>query len=728
MMSYSCRVVFALVSLYCCLATSIVAVAEEKSAANEEQIAFFEKKIRPVLVQHCYQCHSAKAKKVQGGLLLDTRTGIRKGGDTAPSVVPGNVKDSLLIDALKYDGIEMPPNQKLPDSVIADFEQWIKLGAHDPRDGEVKAESPKTVDFAKGKSFWAFQPPHKHAAPAVRNEKWEQRPIDAFVLEKLEAAGLTPSASADRRTLIRRVSLDLTGLPPTPEEVEKFVTDNSPTAYADLVERLLASRHYGERVARMWLDVARYAEDQAHVVGNDLSLCFPNAYLYRDWVIQALNDDTPYDQFIRQQLAADLISSADTSSHAALGFIGVGPKYYARNSKAVMADEWEDRVDVVCRGLLGLTVVCARCHDHKYDPISTEDYYALAGVFASTEMFNRPLDDKAETVKNGQAKDPRLAVHIIRDNEEPTNLNVFIRGDVDTKGDLVPRRFVQVLCSEDPKPFATGSGRLELAAAIANRDNPLTARVIVNRIWALNFGKPLVGTPSNFGALGEKPTHPELLDDLAVRFMDNGWSLKWLEREIVLSATYQQSSRATDKQASADPENKLLGRMNRKRLDVEQWRDSLLAATGRLDESIGGKSIDPQNAEERRRTVYSNISRLDLNRMLAMFDFPDPNAHSARRSQTTTPLQKLFVLNSQFVVKQAQHLAARLQAETEGIPNTDARIRIDRAYRLVFGRPATDTEIALGLSFVSQPGSDANSPWREYTQALLASNELLFVD
>lgn len=709
--------------------SSVLVAAEPQSPPSEEQLAFFEKKIRPVLVQHCYKCHSSQAKKVQGGLLLDTRAGIRKGGDTAPSVVPGNMKESLLLDALRYDGIEMPPDQKLPDSVIADFEQWIKLGAADPRDGETKVTAPKSIDIARGKTFWAFQPPKKHEAPALRKQDWVQKPLDAFILARLEVAGLEPSVAADRRTLIRRVTLDLTGLPPTPEEVEAFVIDSSPDAYEKVVERLLASRQYGERWARMWLDVARYAEDQAHVVGNDLSLCYPNAYLYRDWVIQALNEDLPYDDFVKRQLAADLISPADTKGHAALGFIGVGPKYYARKSKAVMADEWEDRVDVVARGLLGLTVVCARCHDHKFDPISTEDYYALAGVFASTEMFNRTLEENGEKADSGHAKDPRAALHIIRDNPQPTNLNVYIRGDVDSLGEVVPRRFVEVLCSETPKPFEKGSGRWELAESIASRGNPLTARVIVNRVWALNFGKPLVGTPSNFGALGEKPTHPELLDDLAVRFMDNGWSLKWLQREMVLSATYRQSSRVTEKQRSVDPENRLLSRMNRRRLEVEAWRDTLLAVAGRLDTStIGGKSLDPQNAEERRRTVYSNISRLDLNRMLAMFDFPDPNAHSASRSQTTTPLQKLFVLNSPFAVKQAEFFAERLQKETESIPNSDARIRIDRAYRLLFSRPATDDEIRLGVSFVNQPDTDAKARWNEYAQVLLASNELLFVD
>ena len=361
------------------------------------------------------------------------------------------------------------------------------------------------------------------------------------MLAKLDEAGLAPSAAADRRTFIRRATFDLIGLPPTPAEVEEFVTDSSPDAHEQLVDRLLASPHYGERWARMWLDLMRFAEDQAHIVGNDRSLCFPNAYLYRDLVIAAFNSDVPFDQFVKLQLAADAITPDDASQQAALGFIGLGPKYYRRNSPEVMAEEWEDRVDVVSRGLLGLTVACARCHDHKFDPIATEDYYALAGVFASTEMFNQPLRGAETDGKSGQAKKVESALHVVRD-AKPTDLNVHLRGDVTRKGALVNRRFLSVLSKAEPRRFETGSGRRELAEAIVDRDNPLTARVFVNRVWSLLTGHPLVGTPSNFGLLGQRPTHPELLDDLAVRFMDSGWSIKSLHREIVLSSTYRQSS------------------------------------------------------------------------------------------------------------------------------------------------------------------------------------------
>jgi hypothetical protein len=688
---------------------------------SRRQVEFFEQKIRPVLVQHCYKCHSAQAKKIRGGLLLDTRDGLREGGDSGPAVVPGDPAASLLLKAIRYEDQEMPPSGKLPDRVIADFEKWIRQGAVDPREGKAAPPPTKSIDIEAGKRFWSFQLPQAHAAPRVSNPTWARKKIDRFLLARLEQAGLKPNPPANRRTWIRRVSFDLIGLPPTPEEVERFVNDASPDAHEKVVERLLASPHYGERWARMWLDLARFAEDQAHIVGNNRSLFYPNAYLYRDWVIRAWNEDIPYDRFLKLQLAADLFEPNDRTNHAALGFLGLGPKYYGRNSTAVMADEWEDRVDTVARGLLGLTVACARCHNHKFDPIPTEDYYALAGVFASTRMFNRPLNDNVSK-KNGEASQPTEAVHIVCEGT-PTDLNVFIRGDVTNKGPAVARHFLQVLSSGKPRPFQQGSGRRELAEAIADRHNPLTARVIVNRIWALNFGRPLVATPSNFGALGERPTHPELLDDLAVRFMEAGWSLKWLQREIVLSAAYRQSSAADARQRAADPENRLLGRMNRRRLNVEAWRDALLAAAGRLDHAIGGRSIDPQESKQHRRTVYSAVSRLELSRMLALFDFPDPNVHADHRVETTTPLQKLFILNSPFMVSQAAGLAERVKAENL---STDER-RIQRAYRLLYGRPPTDREMRLGLAYL-RAGDDRQARWQQYAHVLLAANEMLFID
>ena len=714
---------FAAVIVFCSAMSSVFA---------DEGTEFFEKKIRPVLVERCYKCHSDQPGGVKGGLRLDSRELARKGGDSGAAVVPGNLDASLLWSAIRYEGLEMPPDGKLTDDTIADFETWIKMGAPDPREGGPTVATPAPTDWNAARQFWSFQPPSRHPLPAVSmsavsmstvpNDSWIRQPIDAFILAKLVGAGLEPNGAADRRTLIRRVSFDLTGLPPAAEDVAGFVHDEHPLAYERLVDRLLSSPQYGERWARLWLDIARYAEDQAHIVGNDRSLCYPNAYLYRDWVVAAFNQDMAYDEFVKRQLAADLVSPDDKASHAALGFLGLGPKYYRRNAPEVMADEWEDRVDIVSRGLLGLTVACARCHDHKFDPIPTHDYYALAGVFASTEMFNRPLDDKAELGKNGQAKEVQHAMHIVRDIDVQ-NLPVHIRGDVKNKGPVVNRRFLQVLSTADAAPFQRGSGRLDLADAIIDRGNPLTARVIVNRIWAQFFGRPLVATPSNFGSLGEKPSHPELLDDLAVRFMDGGWSLKELQRELVLSATYRQSTDSDPRRQGVDPANVLLWRMNRRRLSIEAWRDAVLSIAGQLDLRMGGPSIDPENPAQGRRTVYSEVSRLKLSPLLALFDFPDPNAHSERRSETTTPLQKLFVLNSQFMVRQAESLATRIASIS-----SDDTARITAGYSAVFSRAPTADELRMAHEFLTSCGEGDSTRWVQFAQVLLASNELFMID
>ncbi len=480
----------------------------------------------------------------------------------------------------------------------------------------------------------------------------------------------------------------------------------------------MATPQHAERWSRVWLDVARYAEDQAHIVGNNDSLTYPNAYLYRDWVIDSLARDMPYDDFVRMQLAGDLLFPDSPDTHVALGFIGLGPKYYRRNDPAVMADEWEDRIDTVSRGLLGLTVACARCHDHKYDPIPTSDYYALAGVFASTEMFNRPIDDTVEK-KGDQSKRPADAVHIVREGT-PRDLSVMIRGDAKRLGDKVDRGFLTVLSPTPVAGFDQGSGRVALAEAIVDESNPLAARVIVNRVWRELMGSAIVATPSNFGSLGSTPTHPLLLDDLAVRFMQSGWSLKWLQREIVLSATYGQSSHVDPEKAAVDPDNRLRWRMPRRRLTLESYRDAILMASGNLDAKVGGPSIDPQEPDARRRTVYSRVSRLDLSPMLARFDFPDPNAHSAGRHQTTTPLQKLFLLNSPFLVHHSQRFADRVRKEAPD----DAR-RVEYAYRVLFGRDPSDEVRELSLAFVADRRDQS---WAGLAQMLMISNEMFILD
>ncbi|MCA9048001.1 MAG: PSD1 domain-containing protein [Planctomycetaceae bacterium] len=704
----------------------------DKSAAAA--VEFFESRIRPVLVAHCYECHSAQSDPVQGGLRLDSATGLRQGGDSGPAISSSATQESLLLKALKYDGLEMPPSGRLSQNIIRDFEAWLKTGAVDPRSEDIHTvgSKPSGTDIAAGRSFWAFQPPR---AAELRYENGaevtDSARIDVLVRKRLAESSLTGNGPTDRRTLIRRMSFDLTGLPPTMEEVDAFCADSSETAVEQAADRLLDSTAYGERWARMWLDVVRYAEDQAHIVGSNKELFYPNAWKYRDWVVQAFNEDMPYDRFLTLQLAADLTEPNQPAEHVALGFIGLGPKYYRRNDPEVMAEEWEDRVDVVARGLQGLTVTCARCHDHKYDPIATEDYYALAGVFAGTDMFNQPFDGK-EVGKNGQAKNPDESLHIVRE-AEPRDLAVMIRGDVNTKGSVVPRGYLQVMFPGDRRTFSDGSGRTELAAAVTDPQNPLTARVIVNRVWQQYFSRGIVATPSNFGSLGERPSHPELLDDLAVRFMQNGWSLKWLHRQIVLSDTYQQSSDLSASAMAVDPENKLLWRVPRRRLPIESWRDAVLSVSGTLDSAVGGPSMRPDNPDERRRTVYAEVSRFDLNPLLARFDFPDPNAHAERRTETNTPLQKLFLLNSSFMLKQSQAFTNRVLEQTTSITESDStdspdvvEHHIRTAFRLALQRQPHPEELAAAVRYI--PKDTPEEGLQQVAQTLLAANEFWWLD
>jgi len=681
---------------------------------------FFEAKIRPVLVKHCYRCHSAEAEKVHGGLRLDFADSTRMGGESGPAVVPNKVEDSLLLSALKHESFDMPPDRRLPDDIIANFENWIKNGAVDPRGNSgtaVKHSAADSVDIEAGRTFWAFQPPQPAKLPDSIIEYW--RRIDTLVQQQLAETGIRPNRRADRADLLRRLSFDLTGLPPTEKEAKAFIADDRPNAYAMLVERLLGSPRYGERWTRLWLDVARYAEDQAHIVGSNKSLFYPNAYRYRDWVIDAFNEDLPYDQFLSQQIAADIVEGGSTDDIVALGFIGLGPKYYRRNDPEVMADEWEDRVDVVSRGLQGLTVACARCHDHKYDPITTEDYYALAGIFAGTEMYNRPLSDDIEQDKSGKSKSPEESLHIVRD-AKPQDLAVMIRGDVNNRGNVVPRGFLHVMYPGPRRSFSNGSGRQELAQAITDPANPLTARVMVNRIWQQYFGRGLVATPSNFGRLGELPSHPKLLDDLAVGFMNNGWSIKWLHRQIVLSSTYQRSSTRTAASVEIDPVNIWLWRVPRRRLSVEGWRDAVLAVTGQLAEQTGGPSMKPDDPTELRRTIYAEVSRFELNPILSLFDFPDPNAHSAGRLETNTPLQKLFLMNSDFITAHADVLVTDIEASE----TTDVEQSVAAVFQRVFQRAPDEEELRAATEFLS---ADDNN-LALFAQALLISNEFWFVD
>ena len=581
---------------------------------------------------------------------------------------------------------------------------------------------PTQFDWKKAREWWAYQTPKRADMPAVSNSTWPNQRIDHFILAKLDSENLTPSPSATRRVLARRLYFDLTGLPPTPAEMALFLNDETEDAYERLVEELLQRHAFGERMASMWLNNVRYAEDQAHQVGANTAFFYPNAYLYRDWVINAFNNDLPYNEFIRKQLAADLIKNTPIEDLPALGFIGLGHKFYNRGRLDVKAEEWAEQVDTLTRSLLGLTVACAQCHDHKYDAFTQKDYYALAGIFASTDLVDR-MADGSEIKKDTEAAKKRIGtIHMVHD-KKPQNLNVFLRGNAETKGDIVPRRFLRVLSEAEPKPFTHGSGRLELAESIVSIDNPLTARVIVNRVWSIFFGRGIVTTPSNFGRLGTKPSHPALLDDLSVRFMENSWSLKWLVREIILSSTYRQRSNETETNLAKDPENIHLWRMNRRRLSIEQWRDSILAAGNNL-ERTGGKSLELTDKKNVRRTVYARISRKKLNDMLMQFDYPDANVHAAKRSNTTTAVQKLFVMNNTFMVEQAKNLAKRVFGDS---PIAKAE-QVHSIYSILYSRKPSEAEIDLALGFLQLPAESRLNRWEQYSHALLAANEMSFVD
>ena len=477
----------------------------------------FEKRIRPILVEHCHQCHSTESDEIQAGLRLDSRAGWQQGGDSGPAVRPGEPDQSLVWKAIRYDDdvSPMPPDQKLSDEVARDFAEWIRLGAPDPRSAAEVAE--EVDELRDAEKHWAFQPP-QIVAPGPDPAGWSQRQLDRYVRDAQRAVGVSPSSAAPRKTLIRRLYFDLVGLPPSYAEVQAFVTDRTPHAYLRLVKELLASPQFGERWARHWLDVARFADTKGYVFQEDRN--YPEAYRYRDWVIDSLNQDRPYDEFLRLQLAADVLSSDHPEDLPAMGFLTLGRRFLNNRHDVI-----DDRIDVVTRGLMALTVSCARCHDHKYDPIPIADYYSLYGVFASCEE------------PGGEPTALRMV-----DRKSPQTAYVFRRGNPQNRGEEVPRQFLRLLSGPNREPFRNGSGRAEMAEAIADAGNPLTARVLVNRVWGKLFGSYLVDTPSDFGTRSQQPELLSALDYLAVRFMQNEWSIKWLVEELVTSATYQQAS------------------------------------------------------------------------------------------------------------------------------------------------------------------------------------------
>jgi hypothetical protein len=725
-------------------------------------IDFFENRIRPIFAEHCYSCHGPQKQK--GELRLDSAAAIRKGGESGVLFIPGKPAESLILQAVNYsEELKMPPKQKLPDQAIQLLTEWVQRGAVLPND-EAKAQN------APWKSHWAFQPLLPSALGREgQAERRNGNAIDHFIKAKLQAANLDFAPPADRRTLLRRAKFDLLGLPPTYEEVQQFVNDpaSDEAAFATVVDRYLASSHFGERWGRHWLDLARYADNKGYI-GVNVDRSYPFAWTYRDWVVNALNQDMPYDRFLVCQLAADQLGLKDDQRDlAAMGFLTVGRRFINN-----IHDIIDDRIDVTTRTMLGLTVQCSRCHDHKYDPITMADYYGLYGVFnsskepdlenmpllgmkmggAETEAFEKELahfkddlakwdkdheaDRKDKPIQFGEQRKPfenkikRLyADHpgapprgmVLMDREKPIEPVIFNRGSPGNRGPKVPRQYISFLKRSDDEPFKKGSGRLELAQKIASSDNPLTARVWVNRVWSHLIGQALVRTPSDFGLRSEPPSHPELLDHLAGSLLQSHWSTKALIRQIMLSRTYRQYA---DSPASwkTDVENKLVGRMNRKRLEWEPLRDSLLYVSGRIDLKIGGPSVELEKKDANRRSLYAFIDRQNLPGLYRTFDFAIPDTHSPQRFTTTVPQQALYFLNSDFVVTQAQDLLDLPEIKN----TTDTTVRLQKLFERCYAREAGTEEIELMVKYLqSHAVKDA---WLNVTQALLATNEFLFVD
>jgi cytochrome c553 len=789
------------------------ASATEGAPISREQEKFFEAKIRPVLVTHCGKCHSRTAEKLRGGLRLDSRDGLRRGGDSGPAIVPGKPEESLILRAIRYrdEELRMPPKGKLPDAVVADFEAWVKMGAPDPRIDPTGTAARPPAAPSKGREFWSFRPPKKAPPPASKRADWPRGDIDRFLLAELEAHGLSPVADAERSKLLRRVTFDLLGLPPTPEEADAFLRDDSHEALARVVDRLLASPRFGERWGRHWLDVARFAESSGKT-----NFTYPQAWRYRDWVIASFNADTPYDRFVRAQIAGDLLPAGSDRQRAdqliATGFLAIGSKAHdAENRGQFVLDLVDEQIEATTRAFLGLTVACARCHDHKMDPISQKDYYALAGIFRSTQTcsgtlarvfpnFNAsPLIElpagagvpsavpaltagqraameqrvasmvrERDAIPPGEANrdrlrrvnsllamqryrlaidrpggSPRAFAMGVRERDEFIDSPLYARGELDQPRALVPRGLIQVLCAESTPPIAAGSGRRELADWLATPANPLTARVIVNRVWLHLFGRGLVPTPDNFGAAGRPPSHPKLLDTLAVDFMADGWSIKKLIRRIVLSRAYGLDSAHDPQNFEADPDNALVWRMSKRRLEAEAVRDALLFVGGRLtpEPPVGSAvartgeglafflRVAALDASDTHRSVYLPVVRDQVLESLALFDFADPSLVTGERATTTSPAQALYFMNSPFVIRQAEALAERVcVAERD-----DAR-RVHLAYRLAFARPPTggerDRALAFLRDFAARAGTQdrAGKAWPAFCQALFAGAEFRYLD
>ena len=754
--------------------------AKSAAKASPADLAFFETKIRPVLAKQCYSCHSKTAKKLGGKLLLDSREGLLAGGQSGPAIEPGQAEASTLIQALKYDGLEMPPEQPLPDSVIADFVKWVQMGAPYPA---AKATGTTVAGKKETPELWSLKPVVRASAPAVKDGSWARNDIDRFVLARLEAAKLKPSPEADPRTLIRRLSYDLTGLPPTHEQVEAFAgafSRDREAALEALVDSLLSSPHFGERWGRHWLDVARYAESN----GNDglsRNATFPHAWRYRDYVIQSFNDDVPYDRFLTEQIAGDLLPAATPAERdrlwIATGFLALGSKpAKAMNSNFDM-DIVADQIEAVGSGIMGLSVACARCHDHKHDPIPTRDYYALAGIFASTESLyglaanegltapatelyqlqaTKPLPKPTETPKRGKAPakskyPPGAALAMgARDRAKPVDGKINIQGESNKRGAVVPRGFLSACGNAEiaSRIDAKQSGRLQLAEWLTDPTHPLTARVMANRIWHHLHGRGLVATCDDFGTAGEKPSHPELLDFLASELVARKWSVKAMIRSIVLSRTYRQASTPNPAAFAIDPDNTLLWRHSRRRLEAEALRDSILAASGGLElapaqgSDIAGKDVLVNKSgnlhrPSRHRSVYLCMLRNSDPPDLAAFDLPDALKPLGARNITTLPTQSLFLMNSSLAVDESTRLAEFILANDASEPDVENGIRT--AYRRALARDPAAAEIPRARAYLESidatlaatepdPSKRRARVWASFVQALFSASEFRYID
>jgi cytochrome c553 len=796
------------------------APAADAPPAADEALAFFEEQIRPLLAGSCYRCHSSEADKVKGGLLLDSRAGLLEGGGSGPAIVPGDPDKSLLVLAVRYadEDLEMPPKKPLAPEAVRDLERWVAMGAPWPQavTAEALGEREHGIDIEAGKEWWSFQPPRKPDVPTPENEGWAWSEPDRFLLAEMEAHDIAPVDDADDRTWLRRVSFDLIGLPPTPEESAAFEVDRSPQRYEHVVDRLLSSRHYGERWGRHWLDVARYAESS----GKDSNVVYPHAWRYRDWVIEAFDSDLAYDRFLTEQIAGDLLPAEGaqerTRQTIATGYLALGTKSHnARDKRQFAVDLADEQIDAFSQGLLGVTVACARCHDHKFDPIPTEDYYALQGIFQSSEtlygtvrgrgnrypsdLVNLPSEasvpdgpSMGSTLRkllerlrtqaqerlgaDGSTKGPkkkgkdksspepvdeddaagqdsaararmRTARQALTDLEsilsrfdqagrptaanrvamgmregKPRDAQLLVRGELEAAGERVPRGFPQVLRNADTPPIERGSGRRELAEWISSETNPLTARVWVNRVWLYLFGRGIVDSPNNFGRSGQPPSHPALLDWLAVTFVEEGWSTKSLIRRIVLSHAYRLASTSDPKNAKLDPEAVLLWRMPERRLDAESIRDAMLFAAGTLElERPEGSRVCLFEGQPRReqifeflaepsnsRSVYLPLLRDRVPEALEVFDAADPSFVTGDREETNVATQALFLMNADEVLAAADALAARLLAHD----GKDSE-RIALGFEFVLGRAPSAAERRAVKAFLKDYEKLATSPPEE---------------